>query len=63
VTLGRALGSFEQLDAPLWVGKTRRELDRTVMRRLVGELTETEDRIAALVAQGRKNRRSPRPCS
>jgi DNA-binding CsgD family transcriptional regulator len=56
VTLGRALAIFEQLDAPLWASKARRELHKTALRRLMGELTETENRIAALVAQGRTNR-------
>jgi DNA-binding CsgD family transcriptional regulator len=55
-TLGEALSIFEDLGAPLWAGKVRRELSKTVTRSAVDGLTETERRIAALVAQGQTNR-------
>jgi DNA-binding CsgD family transcriptional regulator len=56
-TLEQALGTFEQLGAPLWADKTRAELARIGGRsRSGGELTESERRIAALVGEGRSNR-------
>ena len=56
-TLEQALGTFEQLGAPLWAEKTRAELARIGGRsRSRGELTESEGRIAALVGEGRSNR-------
>ena len=56
-TLEQALGTFEQLGAPLWAEKTRAELARIGGRsRSGGELTESEGRIAALVGEGRSNR-------
>src|SRR5439155_1699025 len=56
-TLEQALGTFEQLGAPLWAEKTRAELARIGGRsRSGGELTESERRIAALVGEGRSNR-------
>jgi DNA-binding CsgD family transcriptional regulator len=54
--LSQALGIFEQLGAPLWADKARRELSKIAARAPAGELTETECRIAALVAQGHTNR-------
>jgi DNA-binding CsgD family transcriptional regulator len=57
VTLGRALGTFERLGAPLWAEKARSELARIGGRvPSDGELTEGEHRVAALVADGRTNR-------
>ena len=48
---------FERLGAPLWAGQARTELARIGGRTPTGdELTEAERRIAALVAEGRKNR-------
>jgi DNA-binding CsgD family transcriptional regulator len=56
-TLEQALAMFEQLGAPLWAGKARAELARIGGRAPSrGELTESEARIAALVAAGRTNR-------
>jgi DNA-binding CsgD family transcriptional regulator len=56
-TLGHALGIFEGLGAPLWADKTRAELARIGGRAPSrGELTESERRIAALVAEGHTNR-------
>jgi DNA-binding CsgD family transcriptional regulator len=56
-TLEHALGIFEGLGAPLWVDKTRAELARIGGRAPSrGELTESERRIAALVAEGHTNR-------
>jgi DNA-binding CsgD family transcriptional regulator len=55
-TLGQALSTFEHLGAPLWADKARRELSKIAVRSPVDELTETERRIAALIAEGRTNR-------
>jgi DNA-binding CsgD family transcriptional regulator len=55
--LTAALAIFEELGAPLWAAKTRAELARISGRvRGSGELTETERRIAELVAEGRSNK-------
>lgn len=54
--LGRAVAIFDHLGAPLWAGKARRELAGTAGGTPVDGLTETERRIAALVAQGHTNR-------
>ena len=55
-TLGRALSIFEQLGAPVWAGKVRREQSKIAVRMPLERLTETEGRIAALIARGRTNR-------
>jgi DNA-binding CsgD family transcriptional regulator len=55
-SLGRALRIFEQLGAPLWADTARRELAKIAVRASGDGLTETERRIAALVAQGHTNR-------
>jgi DNA-binding CsgD family transcriptional regulator len=56
-TLEQALAVFERLDAPLWVEQARAEIGRIGGRAPSrGELTEAEQRIAGLVAQGRTNR-------
>ena len=55
-SLGQALGIFEGLGAPLWADKARRELSSAGARAAAGGLTETECRVAALVAGGRTNR-------
>ena len=54
--LGQALDIFEHLGAPLWAGKARLELSKIAVRGPVDGLTETERRVAALIAQGRTNR-------
>jgi DNA-binding CsgD family transcriptional regulator len=55
-SLTQALGIFERLGAPLWADKARRELPKVSARAPVDGLTQTERRIAALVAQGHTNR-------
>jgi DNA-binding CsgD family transcriptional regulator len=55
-TFGRALAIFERLDAPLWAAKTRRELPKIAVRGPLDGLTETEHRVAELLAQDRTNR-------
>jgi DNA-binding CsgD family transcriptional regulator len=56
-TLEDALAAFERLGAPLWSEQARAELARIGGRAPSrGELTEAEQRIAALVAEGRTNR-------
>ena len=55
-SLGQALGIFEHLGAPLWAGKARGELSKIAARTPADGLTETERRIAGLVAQGQTNR-------
>ena len=56
-TLEDALARFETLGAPLWAEQTRAELARIGGRAPSrGALTESERRIAGLVAEGRTNR-------
>jgi DNA-binding CsgD family transcriptional regulator len=56
-TLEDALARFVRLGAPLWAEQTRAELARIGGRApSSGELTESERRIARLVAEGRTNR-------
>lgn len=56
-TLENAHEIFEQLGAPLWAEKARAELARIGGRAPSrGELTESERRIATLVAEGHTNR-------
>ena len=55
--LGEALEEFERLGTPLWAGRAREELARVAGRPRAGSrLTETEDRVATLVAEGRSNK-------
>ena len=55
--LDRALAIFEELGAALWAEKAHAELRRISGRRPASdELSETEQRVAALAAQGRSNR-------
>jgi DNA-binding CsgD family transcriptional regulator len=56
-TLEQAVGIFEGLGAPLWSDKARAEVARIGGRAPSrGELTESERRVAVLVAEGRTNR-------
>ena len=56
-TLGAALTQFEALGARLWARATRAELARIGGRVASPDaLTPTEERVAALVAEGRTNR-------
>ena len=56
-TLDTALSEFERLGAQLWADQTRAELARIGGRSSSrDELTEAEQRIAALVAAGKTNR-------
>ncbi len=56
-TLERAMALFAELPAPLWADKARAELARIGGRAPSrDELTESERRIAVLVAEGRSNR-------
>jgi DNA-binding CsgD family transcriptional regulator len=56
-SLERAAAVFEDLGAKLWADKARAELARVSGRRPEGhELTETERRVAALVADGLANK-------
>ena len=55
-SLGRALGIFEHLGAPLWADKARRELSKIGTGRPVHGLTDTERSIAGLIARGQTNR-------
>lgn len=55
-TLGAALASFDELGARLWAELARDELKRVGGRAPAGGLTETERRVAELVAEGRSNK-------
>jgi DNA-binding CsgD family transcriptional regulator len=52
----QALEIFERLGAPLWEDIARRELATLAVRTSADGLTQTERRIAALIAQGQTNR-------
>jgi DNA-binding NarL/FixJ family response regulator len=51
-----ALSVFERLGAMLWAARARDELSRSPARPLTDALTETERRVAALIAKGLTNR-------
>lgn len=56
-SLEQAVTIFDDLGARLWAERAREELERTGLRRAVGdELTETERRVAELAASGLTNR-------
>jgi DNA-binding CsgD family transcriptional regulator len=56
-TLEQALAAFDELGARLWAEKARAELRRISGRRPASaELTETEQRVAMLAAEGRSNK-------
>lgn len=55
--LEQAIAAFEELGARLWAGRAREELARVSGRRPSrSELTETEERVARLAAQGLSNK-------
>lgn len=54
--LEQALALFEELGALLWAERARQELGRIGGRRSQRELTVTEERVAALAAEGRSNK-------
>ena len=55
--LEQAIRQFDELAAPVWTERARAELRRISGRRAGGdELTETEQRVAALAAEGLSNR-------
>jgi DNA-binding CsgD family transcriptional regulator len=57
LSLERAVAIFDELGAPLWSRRARRELQRIGLRRAAGaELTEGERRVAELTASGLTNR-------
>jgi DNA-binding CsgD family transcriptional regulator len=56
-TLEEALGVFERIGAALWADRARAELKRISGRAATpGALTPAEERVAALVAEGKTNR-------
>ncbi len=56
-TLEEAFGIFERIGAALWAERARAELRRISGRAPApGELTPAEERVAALVAEGKTNR-------
>jgi DNA-binding CsgD family transcriptional regulator len=55
-----ALELFEHAGAPLWAQRARAELERLGRRRPANELTTTEARVAALVAEGCSNKQVAR---
>lgn len=56
-TLETAVGLFERLGAPMWIGRARSELDRVGLRPPpTDDLTPSERRVAELAATGLTNR-------
>ena len=55
--LDRALALFQELGAPLWADRARLEIERLGIRRSSARLTQTEEQIARLAADGLSNRR------
>jgi DNA-binding CsgD family transcriptional regulator/predicted negative regulator of RcsB-dependent stress response len=56
-TLEEALAVFERIDAAIWAERARAELKRISGRAATpGALTPAEERVAALVAEGKTNR-------
>jgi DNA-binding CsgD family transcriptional regulator/tetratricopeptide (TPR) repeat protein len=55
-TLAEARRRFAVIGAPLWEARAADELERAAPGRTRGELTPAERRIAALVAEGKRNR-------
>jgi DNA-binding CsgD family transcriptional regulator len=62
--LEQALEAFTEIDTPLWADRVREEVSRIGGRRTtVGELTESEARVARLAAAGLTNREIARTLS
>ncbi len=55
-SLDGARNAFVAMGAPLWAQRATCELDRVAPGRSSGDLTPTERRVAALVAEGKRNR-------
>ncbi len=55
-SLQHAHALFEQIGAPVWAHKAHSEMARIGVRRAPGELTDSEQRVAALAANGLSNR-------
>jgi ATP/maltotriose-dependent transcriptional regulator MalT len=55
-SLSQAVCIFERLGALMWADKARQELPKIAARASADGLTETEHRIAALIARGQTNR-------
>jgi DNA-binding NarL/FixJ family response regulator len=55
-TLEQAIGEFQALGAHLWVARARAEQARIGGRTTIEGLSETELRVARLVAEGRSNK-------
>ena len=55
-TLAAARGRFAAMGAVLWEARAAEELERAAPGRVSGELTAAEQRVAALAAQGLRNR-------
>jgi DNA-binding NarL/FixJ family response regulator len=51
-----ALRRFGSMGASLWEARAAEELERAAPGRAKGELTRTEQRVAALVAEGKRNK-------
>jgi DNA-binding NarL/FixJ family response regulator len=54
--LGDARERFRSIGAALWEARAAAELERAAPGRAAGELTATEQKVAALVADGKRNR-------
>ncbi|MGN6799850.1 MAG: LuxR C-terminal-related transcriptional regulator, partial [Gaiellaceae bacterium] len=55
-TLARAGALFDELGAAAWSAKVNAEMSRLGLRRARDELSDTEQRVAALAAAGKTNR-------
>jgi DNA-binding CsgD family transcriptional regulator len=55
-TLAEAQRRFSAMGAALWAARAAEELERAAPGRAAGTLTAAERRVAALVAEGRRNR-------
>lgn len=55
-TLSAARTKLVELQAPLWAARAAEELERAAPGRAAGALTRTEQHVARLVAEGKRNR-------